>query len=471
MAFFGRKSELERLNSAYHEKRSILGVIYGRRRVGKSHLVKTFCRGKNSLTFEGLEREPLKIQISNFTAQLKKQIDNSLLQKAHFNSWEDIFDFLTEHLKARHQNEKLIIFFDEFPWMASSQTKLVSLLKYYWDNHWKEHNVFLILCGSISSYMVKNVIRSTALYGRISLEMKLEKLTLPEAMLFFKGKRSLDEILKYLMLFGGVPKYLEEINLSLSFSQNIQRLCFDKDSFFVNEFDKMFYSHFREQATYKMIFDLLSRGPFNLKTIGEKVNIPSGGGLKGYLNNLEASGFIGDYLPYDKPSSTKLKRFSLIDEYTLFYFKFILPNKKAIQSSPSNKVFSKKVLPAWEPWLGFAFENLCLQNANYLARILGFSEELEMFGPYFERGKGGFQIDLLFKRFDKVITLCELKFHNSPVEAQVIAQVEKKAKLLKIPRGYTLEKVLIAPNGADKSVAQSEYFHQIIDLEKLMSRS
>lgn len=467
MTLLGRTEELKQLSTIYNSKKSSILVVYGRRRIGKSYLIKGFAQNHPNLCFEGLERAPLKEQIAHFANQLKLQIKDPLLQRAHFNTWDELFEYLGQYLKQRKLKDKIILFFDELPWMASSQNKLVSLIKYYWDNHWQNSNVMLILCGSISSFMVKNIIHSKSLYGRISHELNLGKLSPSESKLFFKHRRSESEILNYLLLFGGIPKYLAEIELKDSFQQNIQKLCFKKDSFFINEYDKIFYSHFREKKTYALIIELLSKGPADLKTIGERLSIPSGGGLKGYLDNLESSGFIKEYLPYNKPIGSKLKRYKLQDEYILFYFKYLLPNKKSIQTLASNQLFSKKVLPNWEAWLGLAFEGFCIQNAYYLAKKLGFADEIDSFGPYFERGQAGFQIDLIFKRMDKVITLCEIKYMKNPVGGLVIAEVEKKARLLKIPKGYSLEKVLIAPNGAEKSVKESEYFHQILELKDL----
>lgn len=171
---FGRDSELKDLKEKYDSKKAELVVLYGRRRVGKSFLIKNFMEPRPHLCFEGLEKERRKIQIEHFVHQLKKQIPDKLLQKVHFDNWEDVFDYLTDYLQR--QNDKIIIFFDEFQWMSSGQGHLVALLKYYWDNRWRELPVMLILCGSIASFMVKKVIRSKALYGRTTLQMHIRKL-------------------------------------------------------------------------------------------------------------------------------------------------------------------------------------------------------------------------------------------------------------------------------------------------------
>jgi uncharacterized protein len=243
MNFIGRRVELDKLNSLYTRKGSSLIVIYGRRRVGKSTLVECFVEDKLCLHFEGLERVHTKNQIKQFSADLKTQIDDPLLQHADFQDWSPIFDYLTTYFKR--QRKKCILFIDEFQWLAANQSILVSLIKSYWDRFWSKSNVMLILCGSVSSYMVKRVIKAKALYGRINWELCLQPLMPKEAYSLLQKKRSKDEVLRYTLLFGGIPKYLNEINPNKSFDQNINQLCFIQNCLFANEYEKIFYSQFK----------------------------------------------------------------------------------------------------------------------------------------------------------------------------------------------------------------------------------
>ncbi|MBI4604601.1 MAG: AAA family ATPase, partial [Planctomycetes bacterium] len=192
--FLGRAAELALLREKYRSPRSELVVIYGRRRIGKSRLVQHFSRDKPSLQFEGLEGERTPAQVKHFVQTLRRQVQDPLLDAASIQSWDQAFTFLSERVLPRHE-EKLVLFLDELPWMAAGRKKLVSLIKYFWDNHWKQRNVLLILCGSISSFMVDQVILSNALYGRASLEICLRGLAPGEAKLLFRRKRSKDEIL------------------------------------------------------------------------------------------------------------------------------------------------------------------------------------------------------------------------------------------------------------------------------------
>jgi AAA+ ATPase superfamily predicted ATPase len=236
--FVGRKRELKILEDAFRSRKSELAVIYGRRRVGKSSLINVFSQNKpDCFKFEAIEGEPTQIQIRHFTAQLRKQCNDPILDNVSFNSWENVFSYITERII--NKKGRKILFFDELSWMAAGRGRLVSLLKFYWDNHWKENNIMLILCGSIAAFMLKKVIRSKALYGRITLELLLKGLPADESYSLIGRRRSKEEALKYLFVFGGVPKYLEDINSDRSFNHNLNRLCFSPHSTMVHEVNRM----------------------------------------------------------------------------------------------------------------------------------------------------------------------------------------------------------------------------------------
>ena len=474
MAFFGREYELKELNELYDSSQSNLAVIYGRRRVGKSKLIQKFCDEKISLLFEGLENKTTKAQITHFHTTLLKQVQDRGLGDFKFTGWDGIFSYLTQWL-AKQNGRKVIIFFDEFQWMSASRTSLVSLIKYYWDNEWKKYPLTLILCGSIASFMLEKVIKSKALYGRISLELHVHGLNPYEALKMFHNKRSQEECLKYLMIFGGIPKYLEEIQLNRSFEQNMERLCFRSNGLMTHEFERIFYNQFSEASLYLDIIQCIQFDILSLEQIAKKVKLSSGGGLKRYLNHLQAADFIKIYTPLGRKLTTKVKRYQLSDEYLLFYFKYMQPNMKLISENSSLNLFEKLVLPQWNSWLGFAFEKFCLKNAFHLSKVMGFSDQVIGFGPYFERSDKGFQIDLIFQRADHVYTICEIKYHHKAIGTSIIPEVEKKIELIKNSKelsisGITLEKCLISLYGPDQSLRDSKYFHHTITLNELFAK-
>lgn len=461
--FVGRYEELLQLEKLYNAKSAQLAVLYGRRRIGKSVLIEEFCKNKSFLRFEGLENEQTLSQIRQFSKDLGKQINDPILTKARLSEWTELLDKLTEVLQQR--KERTVVFMDEFQWLAVQHSLLVSLFKKYWDQRWKKCNVVFILCGSVSSFMVKKIIKSKALYGRINLELHLDSLSPVSCQQLLK-KRTHFELLNYYLVFGGVPKYWEEILSNRSFEQNLNELFFKPTGFLFNDYERIFYSQFKEYSTYEQLVRTLNEGPASLEEIAKKMKMLSGGGLKFYLENLELAGFIHSYVPYDKRSSSKLKKYSLIDEYLRFYLKFVEPNKKIISVWATQRNFFQQIIKAkWDIWAGFAFENFCRKQAFLLADKMGFADYVESFGPYFSRGDKAFQVDLIFRRTDKVITLCEIKYQNKPISTQIIAEVKRKCELIKVPRGYNLEKALITTHGVDQALRDSEFFEHILQIE------
>lgn len=466
MEFIGRDAEMNLLEGCYQNKSSFIGVIYGRRRIGKSRLLSEFIQKKNNLSFEGLEDASTDMQIAHFQEQLARQTGNTLLLKSQIPNWNRAFDILTDIILAKSKKEHLVIVFDEIQWMASQRTQLISLIKYYWDNQWKQHKVSLLLCGSIASFMVKKVIRSKALYGRIDLELKLQQLRPNEATLFLR-KRSLHESLLYQMILGRVPKYLEHVDPRKSFEMNINQICFQSNGIMVNEIDKIFYSQFKKSSLYARIVTCLFSGPKTMNEIAIYLKIKSGGGLKEYLTNLELAQYIGSDVSIDKKSNSKYKRYFLTDEFLLFYKKFMEPNKNQIQKNQDLDLFSKLIKPKWSPWLGLAFERFCMNNANYLSQKMGFQDYMIGYGPYHQKDPG-LQIDLLFQRSDKVIVLCEMKYSDQLISKEIIPQIQSKIDRLRSFKGYTIEKALITTCGADKSLTKEKYFDYVLTTEDLV---
>ncbi len=468
--FFGRNNELKLLEEKYISLKSELAVIYGRRRIGKTSLIKKMVEDKPYVfTFEGIEGERSDYQINHFAEKVISYTDDPFIKADSLDNWDTVFSFLTEKIiKNKRRGKKIILFFDEFQWMAAGRSRLTAIIKYFWDNFWKEQNVFLILCGSIASFMVNKVISSKALYGRITLEILLKGLKPDEAARLFKNKRSKEEILKYQLIFGGVPKYLEEINLNRSFNQNVNALCFSSNSFMVKEIEKIFYSQFRIAEGYLKVVNLLKNSLLPLKEIASKLGKKSGGSLKGALEHLENAEIIKSYISFDKDWKTKFRKYRLSDEYLIFYFKYIEPHINIISDGEQKKIFEMVSKDSFSVWLGFAFERFCTKHAFYLAEKMGFAEQVISWGPFFSKQDEKFQIDLLYKRIDNVITVCEVKHHSGEISTNVIPELKRRMSLLKVPRGYTFETALISLYGPDKHLKESGYFNHYLTLNDII---
>jgi AAA+ ATPase superfamily predicted ATPase len=470
----GREKESKLIHQAIKSNKAELGIVYGRRRVGKSALLESLVKKQHDLYFEGIKDLSQDQQIAHFVKQLSKQADGL---PYHAKNWPEAFDILTKHIgKGRHY-----VVFDEFPWMASEKTELVAVLKFYWDRFWKKNpQLTLVLCGSVAQFMVNHLIHSSALHNRKTFEIKLEPLPSADAAKFFKNLRSHQEVADFLMIFGGIPKYLEQINPKESLSSNINLLCLQKDSFFLNEFETVFKEQFKVSANYADIVNRLKSGSQTKDQLAKYLKITDGGGFKKYLDNLDHADFIKAFFPasYEAKTKSRTKRYVLWDEWIRFYLTFILPNKKVIEINTDQNLFSDLIEKKLPVYLGLAFERLCIKNINLLLKALKIPlGEVMDYGPFFRQGgrkklasdQPGLQIDLLIVRKRKVITLIECKYTNQPIGMSIIDEIEKKVKFLKAPKNYTIERVLITNSSLTSDLDEKDYFNQVLNLDFLFS--
>lgn len=463
---YGRNDELRILEDDYKRRESSIVVLYGRRRIGKSSLVRFYAEKKIHYFFEAIEEPNLQHQIEHFSGQLQDQYHNELFESLQFSKWEQVFKYLSKILSDRDQSEKLVLYFDELQWMATGHAKLISLLKYFWDTFWKYNNVQLILCGSIASFMLDKVVHSKALYGRIDIELQIKELNLASLSRITKNKISKTDCLLYGIIFGGIPKYFELIKPELPIAQNIQQLCFSEHGYLYNEYKKIFYSQFKEHLVYEKIINFVIKSPMSLAELSLKLNMKSGGGLKRYLSVLEKSRFVRSYTSVIKGGGKEIK-YKIFDEYLCFYYKYIRPGQKKLNRISDKNYFKMNIENQWKPWLGIAFENYCLKNIDLIVSALGVLDEVTEVGPYFEKNQNSFQIDILIKIKNGDVYLCECKYHEKSITSGIIPEVERKKRLIEEKAKGEIKTVLIAPNGASKELIASEYFHAIITLKDL----
>ncbi len=468
MEFYGRKHELQLLNDLWKKNKSTLITIYGRRRIGKSSLIKFFIKDKNGLYFESLENAHFPKQIKHFTQQLIEQTNDNLLDSVSFKDWNGYFNYLTTYFK---NNKKSIVILDEFQWMAGSRSQIVALIKYFWDNYWKDLNVTLILCGSIASFMVNKVIKSKALYGRIDLSLNLSPLLPSEATLFFKNSFSAYDILRYFIVLGTIPKYLELIDKKLSFEQNINKIFLQKNSIMNEEFFSVFYAHFNKSNVYEKIIEKLQNSPLYLEELSKKLKIHSGGGLKKYIENLNLANFTNEVSYATITPKQRRIRYKISDPFLRFYFAFVKKNLTIIKKNQSRNLWPSLIAKNWLQWSGYAFENFINQNAIYLAEIMGFADQVISYGQLYNLNPKGYQFDLVYLRSDNIYVLCEIKFNHSPIEATIIPEFERKILSIDLPKQYTIMRALIAPSGASSSLKSTEYFDFVVDGDDILKRN
>jgi len=470
--FIGRRHELGLLTREYEKKGASLIVLYGRRRVGKTRMVTEFYKDKSLWHFDGLEVGGKAVQIRNFMNQLSTHTDNDIYKSVGCSSWLDALKLLDKVVSESKEGYKRTIFFDEFQYMAARQEELVAALKWAWDNLWQDKEGFtMVLCGSVASFMLKKVVESSSLYGRIKLEICLKPISIPETYDFFGGKKSIREICDLYMFCGGIPEYLLQINPKESIFQNISRLAFAKDGYFLREFDRIFKDTFSEEKIYRKIITALSKyKSLKIPELTGMLKVSGGGGFVDYMQNLESAGFVRSVVPWNRPQDSKLRRYQLDDEYIFFYFKFIYPNLKKIENNQDiNWGISLLKGPVYKSWAGFAFERIGIKHVPQLTKILNIDQLVKNYGPYFSRAsnsKDAFQIDLLFIRHDPVITVCEFKYYDGLIGKWIIKEMENKVSLLS-NENKTIEKVLITTNGITDDLKETNYFSSVVLLNEL----
>jgi len=469
--FVGREQELQSLRMLMSKQVPAIAVIYGRRRIGKSALIRTAVSGQRVYLFEGLENQRKQKQLDNFAFQLAEQYRGDA-KHPRARSWTEALMFLTPALRK----EPGCVVLDEFQWMAHYRTEIVAELKMVWDQYWSQiQGVTLILCGSIASFMTTKVVKSSALYGRVDLEIHLKEFRLHETSKMLPG-RGLDEIMDAQMLLGGVPKYLELIRDAPSVQLGIEAIAFTPNGYLTREYERIFISHFGKNPAHQRIIGTLAKHPYGLfrKQLAEKVSLAPGGSLSEYLFNLESAGFISSVSPIDKAENSRLIKYYLTDAYLRLYFGFILPNMPRLGTKG---LFGRLTQTgAYQVWRDRAFEFVAIAHAAEIAELLGFSEIDHTCGPFFRapRGKGGsgIQVDLLFSRADKVLTLCEMKCSLAPIGNAIIPEVEKKvARLQTAFPTKTIQRVLVVHGPVSETLISRGYFYRVIRAEDLFSLS
>lgn len=472
--FIGRSRELETLVNLRAKKSASLVVITGRRRIGKSRLAAEFGKGELFYSFSGLP--PTK----EVTAQTQrdffaKQLQTNFKIPIKSDDWWDLLCFLAESTKKG----RVIILLDEISWMGGEDPTFLGKLKTAWDDYFsKNSQLILILCSSISLWIDENILSNTGFLGRISLNLFLQELPLKECNLLWDGKSntiSAYEKFKILAITGGIPRYLEEINMNVPAEENIRRLCFTNSGILFSEFEQIFSELFDKRCEiYKKIVACLAAGSASRETIARKLKIQVGGVISNYLEDLLKSGFIArDFSWQLKDGKTsKISNYRLSDNYVRFYLKYILPNKNRIAAGGFDEK-TLTALPGWSAILGLQFENLVLSNRTAVKNLLGIrAEEVLNEGPYLQRKTArqlGCQIDYMVQTVFNNLYICEIKFSKSEVKEEIIKEVKEKIAKLKFPRGFSFRPILIHVNGVSEEVVDSNYFSHIIDFSQLFA--
>jgi len=408
----GRKEEQHMLLERSQRDEAQLIIIYGRRRVGKTYLVRETFDGNFIFSYTGYENVSKKRQLEEFAKALSRYGSQiSTVPK----DWFSAFDLLLALIKS-HGSKIKTVFIDEMPWMDNRNSEFIAALEGFWNGRASTiKKLCFIVCGSAASWITKKILHNKGgLYNRATLRILLKPFTLAECEEFFamKGVRMTRyDIIGSYMIFGGIPYYLDNFDSRFSLSQNVDRLCFGEGALLADEYDTVFRSLFHNPEKHIEVIKALSARKKGLvrEEIKERLSFLDGGNLSRILKELELSGFIREYYPFGK--KRKGSMFQLCDPFTLFHLTWMSSRRQGHEGFWSSLLGSG----AYNAWSGYAFEQVCLAHIPQIMRALGIAGVLTSCSAWSSTDPDGdsAQIDLVIERADNVINLCEMKYCNN----------------------------------------------------------
>lgn len=434
-SIIGRKAELSLLQKIIKSDEAELLALYGRRRVGKTFLIRNAFQKQLVFEFSGIHGATLDQQLENFSEMLSKASGSLPLAKPA--NWLQAFKMLTDYLMSVIKKQKKVIFFDEFPWIETPRSGFLPAFENFW-NIWasRQKNLVVVICGSAASWMIQKVVNNRGgLHNRVTRKIRLLPFTISETAFYLRSRKvNLDkyQVLQLYMVMGGIPQYLKEIERGESAIQAIDRICFTKEGFLYEEFKNLYQSLFDDARHHTDVIRALARKSSGLtrNEIIESCKLSSGGGATQLLEELTESGFITPYIPFDRKVKDNI--YKLTDEYSHFYIKFIENNRSL---GPGSWIrFSAGT--SWKSWSGYAFESICMKHAQQIKKALGIENvhtETSVWHYKPQKGEPGAQIDLLIDRQDLCINVCEMKFSMGDYEItkNYAKELENKLKVFR----------------------------------------
>ncbi len=407
MKLVGRKIEQEELKRLAGSEQPEFVAVYGRRRVGKTFLIRSFFNDKFVFYTTGIARGTRREQLRHFSDALHEQCP--ALPAAEAEDWYEVFRRLRTLIQTSRSHRK-VVFLDELPWMDTQKSEFVKALELFW-NEWgsTQNDLLLIVCGSAASWMVKNIIKNRGgLHNRLTCKLRLNPFSIQETALFLheKGIHWLDEtIAECYMIMGGIPYYLMQLDRAYSLAQNVDRLFFRENALLADEAENLYRSLFKRSEDYVHIIEALvsKRSGLTREEITVATGLSNGGGLTRMLTELAECGFIRVY----EPLKMRKKIYQLNDFYTLFYYMFVARQK----GYDDNMWLHLQSTHAYTTWLGLSFERLCFAHMPQIRHALGLDTiATKTYSLYTDKA----QLDMVIERADNVVNLCEMKYTQLP---------------------------------------------------------
>lgn len=467
----GRRKEIELFDKILSSRKSEFVALYGRRRVGKTFLVREYFQYTFDFQLTGLANANTKQQLTNFQIAINRQSSQEI--EGELANWFQAFQHLIDHLEEIQTPRKKVVFLDELPWMDTARSDFMMALENFW-NAWASNrkDIILIACGSAASWMINKLINNHGgLHNRVTHRMNIAPFNLKEAELMLKSRDNVMnryQILQLYMVMGGIPFYLDAVSPGKSAAQNIEELCFRKGALLSTEFPNLFASLFKKSDRHEAIIVALAtkiKG-LNRNEITRLSRANTGGSLTKLLDELEESGFITRYSHFNKKVKDTFYRLS--DFYSIFYLKHIKSNTNFDEGVWVNAIDS----PSQRAWAGLAFEQVCLAHIPQIKKALGISGIISQSSSWkSQQIENGAQIDLVIDRRDHVVNLCEIKYSLHPYRISK-DYAEKLRNKLGVFRSETKTRkatflTMISTYGLEKNKHSSSLIQKEISMDAL----
>lgn len=482
----GRESEREILQGILESSEAEFLAVYGRRRVGKTHLVREFFKPRVKHYFEvsGEHGAKLATQLHHFRDSVRRSFGDDACPST-FESWPQALGVLADLVEALAKTRggmPIVLFFDELPWLSTRRSGFVPALDHCWNARLGQiRAVKLVVCGSAASWMLDHFVHAKGgLYNRVTRLIDLRPFNLAETELYLRSRGiRLDRkrVMDLYLALGGVPHYLKQVTRGRSVAQAIGDVCFDRNGLLHEEFPRLFESLFAQGDAHEAIVRELGRDRSGLtrNELVARTASSSGGRLKKRLEELEHSGFVGKQQPFGK--LTKDTRYRVIDEYCQFYLRWIERAPKGALSGEGAKYWTARATTSkFASWAGYAFETLCMKHSDQLRQALGILEvptEISSWRYLPQPGskERGAQIDLVLDRDDDTITLCEMKYTMQPfkIDKGYALDLRRKIEVFQERTGTRkqLFLVLVTPYGLHRNVWSEDLVDAVVTADSL----
>ena len=422
--FVNRTKELSQLESRYSSNRAEFVVVYGRRRVGKTVLLKQFVQDKEHVYFLA-DLRPEAEQLGYFTQQLYKVTKEPMLALESFSSWDSAFTYLAQVC----QDRRIIIVIDEYPYLCSVNPAFPSILQRIWDEKLKTSQIFLVLCGSSISMMEREVLgRTSPLYGRRTSQLLVEPMDFFDARQFFPHRDIREQIETY-AIAGGIPAYLEQFEPERKLWDDVHDVVLRKDGFLYNEVSFLLMEELREPRNYFAILSAIAAGNTRLNEIAQGASLarPTAGR---YLDILRDLRIVQRVLPVTEtlPHKSKKGIYQIIDPFFRFWFRFVYPNRGFLEEEEIDFVLLEKIKPNFADFVAQAFEDVSAQLLSKLNFANRLPFKAARIGAWWSRTE---EIDVVVISDDSTqVLVAECKWTQKSVGTNILDELKAKAQML-----------------------------------------